>query len=1482
MRRIFTGCFMALFIVVSAAVNLKAQTAEHPFAQNRTFSHGFMPTTISESHAQTGYEEFMDRYYRECSGDNSARIIEPSRNDRTVSEGMGYGMLLAAYYGDKEKFDKLWRFYRNRRNDNGVMHWEYTNCTNLVGRNGATDGDLDAAMALVIATCQWPNSSQPFDYEQDATNLIAAIRQHEFTTCNGLIVQKPGDAFGGCTCTNPSYFSPGYYRAFAQFSPNDADFWTKAADDSYVTLLANANSNTGLVSAWTNATGGAPSDCGVAEGGGGDADTYQYDAARTPWRIAVDYLWWGTPEAGEWLQKLTSWVNAPASDQGGWTGGGGIANITSGYHRDGRPLNTWRNSAFTGAFALAAMATSQEDADSFHDWWMRNSVTSGTPGPGQLDDVPYYQHSLKVLYMFLSTGNFWFPCSEGPTCQVPDLGEDVSLCGTSSVTLRSGVETGGDVRFTWRRGNTVLVQSSATENTFSASEPGTYSVTVEDGNCSETDEIEVASELIAPSFGGEKELCDPAVIDLTPQNLSTFPEGTTWEWQKDGSVIAGETASVLENVRRAGTYTLTASVAGCPSTSGSVEVVSNLPTPVDGCRSTPGAVQLSVEGGNGPFSWYANSSGGEALGTGETFTTPSISSNTTYYVGQGGVSVTGSVGPESRSSSGWNGAISDYDSYRIVFNAETAFTLHSVVAYPMSNQDITVRVLDSNGDIIASKTLENVSGGDAQTLDLEFSIPEGDGYTLDAYGTTGQLWMDGDGAGRSYPYTLDGVVSIVGTQPGFAAGNGWWLYFFDWTVSTGTGCARVPVEARVDQDCEDACEEPGDAGDIEGEREVCSSESNVSFSVPEVSGATEYIWTVPNGATIVEGENTRSIVVDFGTNGGTISVVPTNECGEGAMASITVDVNTAPARPGTITGSSEVCEGETEVRYSVASVSGADSYEWELPADASFSSGQNSREIYVNFGNTGGQLFVKAVNECGESRTRSITVNTVDGPATPDAGSEQFVASESATLAATSDYSGVWSNVSGSGNISNPNSSTTTVSGLSEGANVFRFTVSTTCGEAYDEVVINVGSAPEVGSIDGPDAVEAGVSYTYSVANVSGASYEWSVPSGAIIESGQGTNTINVRFSDGTSGSVRVEASNEFGTTTETLPVSVGGAPAIGSEVEGQNYVIVGETYEFSVPDVEGTDYDWSLPPGATLVGGQGTSSISVVFDEGVSGEVSVVASNANGSSTATTTVTSGYSPTDADIDGESDVEANNTYTYTVPQQEGVDYNWSVPAGVDIVSGQGTNSLTVQVGDNVSGDIAVDMSNNFGNTHASLHVNTSEPEPEEPSEIEGVDELEVGEEYTFSVPYNEGSDYEWTVPEGIEIVSGQGTNEITVVVRGEVDGEITVRETRGTQSSTVSISITAINTTSVSEATGRDNINIYPNPYTETAILRINTDTQDQVNVLITDAKGTVVARVEGQFTNEDIIVGNGLASGMYFVQVSYAGNVQVVKMIKF
>ena len=83
----------------------------------------------------------------------------------------------------------------------------------------------------------------------------------------------------------------------------------------------------------------------------------------------------------------------------------------------------------------------------------------------------------------------------------------------------------------------------------------------------------------------------------------------------------------------------------------------------------------------------------------------------------------------------------------------------------------------------------------------------------------------------------------------------------------------------------------------------------------------------------------------------------------------------------------------------------------------------------------------------------------------PDAGLQQQLCSDATLLAGNTpiDFVGVWTLISGSGNIIDSSNPITLVSGLSLGTNVFRWTFFDGVNEiAFDEVEINVDEQPTI------------------------------------------------------------------------------------------------------------------------------------------------------------------------------------------------------------------------------------------------------------------------------------------------------------------------------------------------------------------------------------------------------------------------------------
>lgn len=111
------------------------------------------------------------------------------------------------------------------------------------------------------------------------------------------------------------------------------------------------------------------------------------------------------------------------------------------------------------------------------------------------------------------------------------------------------------------------------------------------------------------------------------------------------------------------------------------------------------------------------------------------------------------------------------------------------------------------------------------------------------------------------------------------------------------------------------CPAPGAAGAITGSTSVCSGQNSINYSISAVANATGYNWTLPTGASIISGSGTNQITVNFGNNAtsGTVSVTPTNNCGNGTTATLSVSVTATPVAGAIQSTPSFICEGDSAV-----------------------------------------------------------------------------------------------------------------------------------------------------------------------------------------------------------------------------------------------------------------------------------------------------------------------------------------------------------------------------------------------------------------------------------------------------------------------------------------------------------------------------------------------------------------------------------------
>lgn len=164
-------------------------------------------------------------------------------------------------------------------------------------------------------------------------------------------------------------------------------------------------------------------------------------------------------------------------------------------------------------------------------------------------------------------------------------------------------------------------------------------------------------------------------------------------------------------------------------------------------------------------------------------------------------------------------------------------------------------------------------------------------------------------------------------------------------------------------------------GSISGQRSGVCKQLAAVYSIPNILGATSYLWSVPLGAMIISGQGTPSIVVSFASSYriGDICVQYSTLCGTSPFECISVDPR--PVTGNAITGPAVVCASTINTAYSIPLSNGANNYHWTVPTGATIVSGQGSNNIQVNFGNFSGLISVRASNDCGDGLFQFLLVN---------------------------------------------------------------------------------------------------------------------------------------------------------------------------------------------------------------------------------------------------------------------------------------------------------------------------------------------------------------------------------------------------------------------------------------------------------------------------------------------------------------------------
>ena len=410
-------------------------------------------------------------------------------------------------------------------------------------------------------------------------------------------------------------------------------------------------------------------------------------------------------------------------------------------------------------------------------------------------------------YSVVLTSNGFASDSVQLTISLPTLSSTLTppaICSGTAFTYTPTSNTIG-ATFTWTRAAVTGISNAAITipqttnpnevliNTAGVPETVIYLYTITGGGCSYQENVSV---IVNP----------PPVASFTATNTTSciVPDSVTFTntTTAGGTYIwyfgDGDTSSVTNPTHlyiTAGSFTVklvTVSACGTDSSTQTNFVVVNPPaaptvtSPID---ITCGGIATLTATGSDTLKWFNQLVGGTLLGVGGTYITPSLNSNTTYYVESDEVGATDYDTPNDNTFGA--GGYNTFAHYEI-FNVMSPCTLVSVVVYAGAAGDRTITFSDSLGNIIDTLTV-NLPNGQS-TVPLNFNLPVGNSYHLGCVTGTQNLYRNS--AGSTYPYNdANGYVSITGNDVPDPVR---FYFFYNWKLA-GPSCvsARTPVDVVI-------------------------------------------------------------------------------------------------------------------------------------------------------------------------------------------------------------------------------------------------------------------------------------------------------------------------------------------------------------------------------------------------------------------------------------------------------------------------------------------------------------------------------------------------------------------------------------------------------------------------------------------------------------------------------------------------------------
>lgn len=324
MKKLIIFAFMAaMTIQMKAIIPWTKGGFETDKYRNVFVEFGYEPAQVDAKLKEVFNDVFRgpNKVYFEV-GDSMGYISDIKNHDART-EGMSYGMMIAVQFGEKDIFDRIWRWSKKYMQHQtgqrkGYFAWSCKTDGTRNAEGAASDGELYFITALIFASNRWGNDTG-INYKAEAQHILNCIMPRDFKE-ERQMRQFPGmpqssgkiflidpetqlitftpDGFGQ-RFTDPSYHIPAFYEVWAKWADDGrSEYWLSCAAKSREYLHKAINEQTGLNPDMSQYDGSMMEGFGGRRNGGAN---FRYDSWRVPMNIALDYEW--SCADGEWQRQ---------------------------------------------------------------------------------------------------------------------------------------------------------------------------------------------------------------------------------------------------------------------------------------------------------------------------------------------------------------------------------------------------------------------------------------------------------------------------------------------------------------------------------------------------------------------------------------------------------------------------------------------------------------------------------------------------------------------------------------------------------------------------------------------------------------------------------------------------------------------------------------------------------------------------------------------------------------------------------------------------------------------------------------------------------------------------------------------------------------------------------------------------------------------------------------------------------------------------